>query len=245
MLPQLETTKIDLSNNDQICTIIFNRPEKKNSMNKQGYKDWFSALNFAKSYEKVKVVILTGAGSYFSAGTDLSPPSNGENPFDREVLERDTKVTRGIIELMIDFPKILIGAVNGPAFGISVTTLTLCDFIYTVPEAVFSTPFMKLALCAEVGKPLTAREFKELGFVNDIFDKKDLLNNVLKISSKICELPTTAVMETKKLIRDGMKGHLKDANDRELRVLVDRFLHEEFQEAMFKFFSSKKTTSKL
>ncbi|KAJ3378537.1 Enoyl-CoA delta isomerase 2, mitochondrial [Lobulomyces angularis] len=235
-------------------------------MNKQGYKDWFSALNFAKSYEKVKVVILTGAGSYFSAGTDLSPPSNGENPFDREVLERDTKVTRGIIELMIDFPKILIGAVNGPAFGISVTTLTLCDFIYTVPEAVFSTPFMKLALCAEgcssylfpralglqkaneillLGKPLTAREFKELGFVNDIFDKKDLLNNVLKISSKICELPTTAVMETKKLIRDGMKGHLKDANDRELRVLVDRFLHEEFQEAMFKFFSSKKTTSKL
>lgn len=37
----------------------------------------------------------------------------------------------------------------GPAIGFGVTTLALCDVVYTVPEATFNTPFMKLAFCAE------------------------------------------------------------------------------------------------
>lgn len=37
----------------------------------------------------------------------------------------------------------------GPAIGFGVTTLALCDVVYSVPEATFNTPFMKLAFCAE------------------------------------------------------------------------------------------------
>jgi peroxisomal 3,2-trans-enoyl-CoA isomerase len=67
---------------------------------------------------------------------------------------------------MINFPKLLIGAVNGKArikmigcyssvallghcIGFGTTTLALCDVVYSVPEATYSTPFMKLGFCAE------------------------------------------------------------------------------------------------
>lgn len=56
---------------------------------------------------------------------------------------------RTLVAELIKFPKLLIAAVNGPAFGFAVTTLALCDAVYSVPSATFATPFMKLAFCAE------------------------------------------------------------------------------------------------
>jgi peroxisomal 3,2-trans-enoyl-CoA isomerase len=38
---------------------------------------------------------------------------------------------------------------SGPSIGFGTTTLALCDVVYSVPEATFGTPFMKLAFCAE------------------------------------------------------------------------------------------------
>lgn len=56
---------------------------------------------------------------------------------------------RGLVTALIDFPKLLIAAVNGPAYGFAVTSLALCDVVYATPDATFTTPFMKLAFCAE------------------------------------------------------------------------------------------------
>jgi Delta3-Delta2-enoyl-CoA isomerase len=53
------------------------------------------------------------------------------------------------IDALIDYPKMLVAAVNGPVLGIACTTLALCDFIYCSDDAFFATPFMDVALCAE------------------------------------------------------------------------------------------------
>ncbi|KAJ3180770.1 hypothetical protein HK101_009940 [Irineochytrium annulatum] len=133
--------------------IAFNRPAKFNSLNPDTYDAWLAALREAAADPEVLVVILTGRGEYFSTGQELAMP-NIEGSLE-DYLEVRGKVTHDIVDAMIEFPKILIAAVNGPAFGVACTTLGLCDLVYCTPTATFTTPFMSLALAVEGGSSLT------------------------------------------------------------------------------------------
>ena len=65
------------------------------------------------------------------------------------------KKNRSLVDQLIEFPKLLIAAVNGPAYGFAVTHLALCDVVYTVPHATFTTPFMKLGTKAKKKRKVT------------------------------------------------------------------------------------------
>ena len=56
---------------------------------------------------------------------------------------------RHFVNAFINFPKLLVCAVNGPAVGISVTTLALADLVYASDTATFHTPFMSLGQSPE------------------------------------------------------------------------------------------------
>lgn len=99
--------------------------------------------------------MLTGIGSYYSSGQELELPS-GEGPGLKERLQ----VTQDLTDALIDFPKPLIAAVNGPAVGYAVTTLALCDMVFCTPMATFTTPFMKLGFCAEACSSYLFPRFK-------------------------------------------------------------------------------------
>ena len=132
-----------------VLTLTLNRVDKKNSLTAEMYADLAQALAQASQDSSIKVVLLQGHETVFSAGNDIAdflqqPPANEESAVFRFL--------RGIAT----FPKPLLAAVCGPAVGVGTTMLFHCDLVYAGDNAAFSMPFVNLGLCPEAASSLLA-----------------------------------------------------------------------------------------
>ena len=73
----------------------------------------------------------------------------------RDIAKEGGDMFSSFVKAFIDFPKLLVAVVNGPAVGIMVTILAVCDVVYAVDDATFSTPFAKLGQSPEGCSTLT------------------------------------------------------------------------------------------
>lgn len=129
----------------------------------------------------------------------------------------------------------------GPAIGFGVTSLALCDVVYAVPEATFSTPFMKLAFCAEgcssylfpkimgtskanemllMGRTFSAKELEAAGFISRTIPADDFHRDVLRIAEEAAKFSSEAIRITKKLVRDVDRELLLKVNQEEMAQLT-------------------------
>ncbi|KNC49334.1 enoyl-CoA hydratase/isomerase [Thecamonas trahens ATCC 50062] len=149
--------------------ITLARPAVKNAFNQAMYADMTAALDDAAHSDEVAVVVITGAGSFFSSGADLKemaemagPPLGSDDSDDDDgddnKLARSaaTPRTRGwhapvgrFMSRIITFPKILIAAVNGPAVGVGATLLLHCDVVVAAESASMWLPFARIAVVPE------------------------------------------------------------------------------------------------
>jgi peroxisomal 3,2-trans-enoyl-CoA isomerase len=124
---------------DGVLTVTFNRPKRKNAMNPTLYIDFLTVLRDARLSETVRVVVLTGAGDYYSSGNDLSnfmSVDMSDQDAIKKLMKDSKEMLVQLIEELVIFPKILIALVNGPAIGVGCTHLALCDFVYTLDSYV-------------------------------------------------------------------------------------------------------------
>lgn len=153
-MPGLEVTR-DASH-PSIVILTLNRPEALNALNDETYTGIATNLNAAAKDESVDVVIITGTGRYFCAGTDLKdgmarmnagkPTTGWEAPVGR------------FVDAVLSFPKLLIAAVNGNAVGIGMTLLPHCDAVFLTAHAQLWVPFGRLALVPEFASSLAFHE---------------------------------------------------------------------------------------
>ena len=98
----------------------------------EAYDEWLKALKEAAADPEVKITILTGRGKFYTAGQHLGPPQTPiVDPLAH--LQHRSKVNLEIGNTMIQFPKLLIAAINGPVVGYGCTSMALCDLVYAVP----------------------------------------------------------------------------------------------------------------
>ncbi|XP_004598677.2 enoyl-CoA delta isomerase 2 [Ochotona princeps] len=242
-----------------ITQIMFNRPAKKNAMNTQMYNEIVLALNAASKDDTI-LTVLTGNGDYFSSGNDLTnaaeiPPGGLE-----EKANNSSNLLRKFVSCFIDFPKPLVALVNGPAVGIGVTILGLCDVVYASDKATFHTPFTSLGLspegcssytfpkimgpakAAEVlvfGKKLTAREAYADGLVAEVFPDSTFQKEVWTRLQAYAKLPKNAMRASKQLLRSLEKEQLHAVNAEECKSLISRVQSDECKNALASFLSRK------
>lgn len=200
-----------------VMTLTLNRLEKKNSITTAMYAGMASALEEARHSEAVRVVVIQGHESVFSAGNDIADFLQGP------ALDQDSPVMRLLFGIA-SFPKPVVAAVCGPAVGIGTTLLLHCDLVYAGDNAVLSMPFVDLGLCPEaasslllpqmlgyhraaeallLGEPITAGEALQAGLVNRIVPARDAQAFAHAQARKLAAKPVGPVIETKRLMKQG------------------------------------------
>ncbi|NPC55729.1 enoyl-CoA hydratase [Caenimonas soli] len=202
-----------------VMTITLNRLDRKNSITAAMYGAMADALAAAESDATVRVAVLQGHETVFSAGNDIGdflnkPPAGTDSPVFRFL--------RGIAT----FPKPLLAAVCGPAVGVGTTMLFHCDLVYAGDNAAFSMPFVNLGLCPEaassllvpqmlgyhraaeallLGEPFMAEAALEVGLVNRVVPPTEANNVAQAAANKLAAKPLSALVETKRLMKKGQQ----------------------------------------
>ncbi|CAG8490562.1 8634_t:CDS:2 [Acaulospora morrowiae] len=233
-----------------VAIITLNRPNKANAINLPVLKEWLAAIQWAATTEEVKATVFTGNGRFFCGGLDLTSFASSEEIFLEENVHVSIEIFGKLVDALIDFPKPLIAAVNGNSVGFGVTFLPHCDLVYSVHNAVFYTPFVKIAICPEacatyllpkcLGRSIanemlltcrqfTAHELANVGFINRLVENGSLLSEAIKRATSLAKLSTGSITETKNLIRIDERDHLKKVSRREIELLTkNRMLSQEF-----------------
>ena len=133
-------TDILIDRSDAVLTITLNRVEKKNSITVAMYAAMADALTAAATDDAIRVVVLQGHETIFSAGNDIGDFMNPS-------LDTAERPAFRFLRAISTFPKPLVAAVCGPAVGIGTTMLFHCDLVYAGDNAAFSMPFVNLGLC--------------------------------------------------------------------------------------------------
>ncbi|CCG85001.1 protein of unknown function [Taphrina deformans PYCC 5710] len=233
-LPSFQTLKLSLTT-DGVLTITFSTPGG-NAMSPELFKEWREAIRYAQETDAVKVMVQTGSGRYYSSGKDLRPTMH--DSFETEMNE-EMDILEDLINALINFQKPSIAAVNGPAIGLSVTSLALFDFVYAVSSATFTVPFMRWGFCAEgcssllfprllgrhtanelllAGSTLSASALKAVGFL-EVLDGGEFIHEVNKKASILASYDPTTVRVTKSLVNERYRQELMTVNHTELSTL--------------------------
>jgi len=198
-----------------ILTISFNRLDRKNSITSAMYTALADAFESGDADGAVRVAVLQGHETIFTAGNDLADFAKGAP------MEPNAPVFR-FLHAISQFRKPLLAAVCGPAVGVGTTMLFHCDVVYAADNAALSMPFVNLGLCTEAaasllapqmfgyhraaeallfGEPLTAQTAMELGLVNKIVPASEANAFVQAQARKLAAKPLSSLLEIKRLMK--------------------------------------------
>ena len=160
---------------DGIARLTLNRPERLNGMTNRMVVETHRALERAAKDERVRVLILTGAGKGFCPGADLGHFTSGAAGVDDRLAPEDL----GVPLLLHEMPALTIAAVNGACAGAGLGWACGCDLRFAARSANFSTAFLRVAVAGDMALPWSlprlvgASKARELSFLCEKFPAEE------------------------------------------------------------------------
>ncbi|MBR0724234.1 enoyl-CoA hydratase/isomerase family protein [Bradyrhizobium manausense] len=145
---------IEFSVDAGIATVAFNRPDRRNAMSDEMRAEFLTALETVACEKAIKALVLTGRGSAFCAGGDISGMKRRLEAPQGEVAFNGWARQQGVHRvqsLLLGLPKPTIAAVNGAAAGLGADTALACDFVIGSERAKFTWSYIKRGLIPDGG----------------------------------------------------------------------------------------------
>jgi len=224
---------LTITDDNRVRTLTLNRLEALNAFDEALYDATTDALRAAADDAEVSVLLLTGTGRSFSAGTDLA---------EMQAMVTDPDFTPGkhgfigLVDALAEFPKPLICAVNGFGIGIGATILGFADLAFMATTARLKCPFTSLGVAPEaassyllpqlIGRQnaawvlmssewIGAQEAREMGLVWKVCEPDDLLPEARRHAEVLASRPLSSLMAVKRTMTAPLVAEVAAARNRE------------------------------
>lgn len=208
---------------ENIAVITFNRPEAMNALNNQTRAEFAAAIAEVAADDAIKVLILTGSGKAFVAGSDIKE-FNKTTPYAAHNINR-------LGEMVEKLEKPVIAAVNGFCLGGGCEIAMGCDIIIASEKAKFGQTEINIGIipggggtqrlprligaCRAkelifTGDIIRAQEADRLGLVNRVVPMDELMTTAKEMAAKIAGKSAAALKLAKTAINRGMQTNLEN-----------------------------------
>lgn len=244
---------LQITDHKRVRTITLNRPEALNAFNESLYDATCVALRDAAISPEVAVVILTGAGRAFSAGTDLAELEARINDPDFQPGEYGFA---GLVSALADFPKPLICVINGMGIGIGATILGYADLAFMSKTARLKCPFTGLGVAPEAASSyllpalmgrqnaawmlmssewISADQALAMGLVFGIYEPDELSSEATRHAEVLAQHPIPSLLAVKRTLAAPYAEGIADARAREEACFADLMGAEANNNALRRF----------
>src|SRR5947207_4424427 len=201
---------LSIERRDGVALLTLRRPEKRNALSIDLRIELTDAFAGLGEDDGVGAIVLTGAGSAFCSGMDVTE-FGGDRDHKRRLVETSTVA----FEAVGSCRRPIVAAVNGPALAGGFALALLCDLRIGSPSAFFGYPELprgippsyaaaRAVLPATVaqelcltGRLVKAEEAQKLGIVREVV-AGDVVARGLELAQRVAGLPRAAVLETKR-----------------------------------------------
>ncbi|MEB3101484.1 enoyl-CoA hydratase-related protein [Ferviditalea candida] len=249
-----ETIRYDVE--DGAAKITMNRPDKFNAFTGRMHAELMNALKQAGKDDKVRCIVLTGAGKAFNAGQDLADVQ-GEN------VDFGGLLRNGYNPLILQLQrteKPVIAAVNGVAAGAGMSIALACDLRLVSDKASFVNVFVNIGLVpdsggcyflprivgvgkalelAMTGEKVSAEEALRIGLASKVYPHESFEADVMAYAAKLAKMPTKGIGLIKRTMYKGLTMSLEQTLEYEAYVQEIAGHTEDYKEGVQAFFEKR------
>jgi enoyl-CoA hydratase/carnithine racemase len=230
--------------NEGIATITLNRPERKNPLTLESYRELTDVFLLLQNVADVKAVIITGAGENFCSGGDvhdiIGPLVEMKRRNDTAGLLAFTQMTGDLVKAMRACPQPIVAAVDGICVGAGAILAMASDFRLGTSRSKVAFLFVRVGLsgadmgaCAilpriigfgraaellYLGRTMGGDEAERWGFYNKVCSPESLQSDAWDLASTLASGPTAAHAVTKRCLHNEWAMEIDDALDYEAKM---------------------------
>lgn len=222
----------------RVALLTLNQPQIRNPMGgKRTTEELVHALSRTQEDEGISALVITGAGSAFSAGgnlRELRDRAHDTSLTPIKIMEFYRRATHRMTRALTSLDVPTIAAVNGLALGGGMDLATMCDIRLASTEAFFGETFLNLGSIPGTGgswflekavghmhamrmtamaEPIDAEEALAIGLVARVLPPDELLPEAMALAERIAAKPARTLRLAKRLLRQSMAMNMRDFLD--------------------------------
>jgi len=251
---------------DRVATITLDRPERKNPLTLESYRELTDTFLALQSIDDVKAIVLTGAEENFCSGGDVHDIIGRlvemKRAGDRDGLLEFTQMTGALVKAMRACPQPIIAAVDGVCVGAGAILAMASDIRFGTARSKVAFLFVRVGLsgadmgacgilprivgfgrAAELlflGRTMMGDEAERWGFYNRVSTPENLLSDAVEMAKGLAHGPSAAHAITKRCLNAEWSMEIDEALDFEARMQAECMLTNDFERAYVAFVAKSK-----